>query len=210
MTGTQSDVTGRQAALAGLWAPCAISIIMVALRIWIRTVVRKSFGSDDVLIVFAVVRFLSTQRDSTQANAVQVAIIANDIVCTLAIDHGWLRHQESLTKGEFRTTMKLMVGVEITSLVTPTLIKLSVCCSILRIVSTARRAVSVTMWALMSVLVLSGLATMIVLCLQCIPMSKLWTSMPGGHCIGTNPTVGVYQGNAGKCGLVSQLSHTIV
>lgn len=107
----------------------------------------------------------------------------NNVFATLAIHHGMLIHVYYLTPLEIANVVKWIKAIEMCCIIIPVLIKLSVCISILRLVSNAQRSVTIAIALLMATLSLTGLVTFLVEGMQCLPLRKLWEPMVPGKCM---------------------------
>lgn len=113
----------------------------------------------------------------------QLVQLINNVFATLAVHNGMLIHIYYLTPAEVANTIKWVKATEMCCIIIPVFIKLSVCVSILRLVTVAQRTVTIAICTLMAVLTLTGLATFLVEGMQCLPLKKLWEPEVSGRCI---------------------------
>ena len=113
----------------------------------------------------------------------QVVQVVTIVVATLATHNGMMIHIYYLTPEQVANTIKWLKGIEIGCIICPMLIKLSICVSILRLVTDAQRTITIAIWFLMLVLSLTGTATFLVEAVQCMPLKKLWEPEVPGKCI---------------------------
>lgn len=91
------------------WVFVLVQFLVITLRIYSRTFLTRSVGSDDFSIVIGFVRFmlvplLSSERaanDGTQL--LNVVAIVSDLKAFL---NGWAQHESALTPGEYAAEEK--------------------------------------------------------------------------------------------------------
>ena len=98
-------------------------------------------------------------------------------------------HMSEIPLLELLLVVRWFTVTEIVAIATPVLVKLSVCISILRMVTIAQRTVTRTIWILITVLVTTGLGTFIAFLLQCIPLQKVWKPWLDGKCMDRTTTL---------------------
>ena len=94
-----------------------------------------------------------------------------------------LLHVYYLTPIQVADSVKWIKGIELCCIIIPVLIKLSICVSILRLVTVAQRAVSIAICTLMGVLSITGIATLLVQSMQCLPLRGLWELSVPAKCM---------------------------
>ncbi|ETS73695.1 hypothetical protein PFICI_14641 [Pestalotiopsis fici W106-1] len=148
----------------------ALTWIVVPLRIYVRTVVTKAFGTDDVLL-------LITQALFTTYLSAQLG--------------GWYwgtgRHRDNLTPEANTNALRFWFICEIFYVLTATFIKLAVGLFLIRL-----SVIKMHIWFLRILMVGSvvfGFAYLMVVLFQCRPISTFWLEAPGtpGKCLDNNP-----------------------
>ncbi|KAF3024754.1 hypothetical protein E8E14_005428 [Neopestalotiopsis sp. 37M] len=144
--------------------------IVVPLRIYVRAVLTKAFGLDDVLLII-------TQALFTTYLSAQLG--------------GWYwgtgRHREDLTPEANTNALRFWFVCEIFYVLTATFIKLAVGLFLIRL-----SVVKMHVWFLRVLMVGSvvfGTAYLMVVLFQCRPISTFWLEAPGtaGKCLDNNP-----------------------
>ena len=102
-----------------------------------------------------------------------------------------LIHIYYLTPVQVGDVIKWIKGIELCCIIIPVLIKLSICVSILRLVTVAQRAISVAICTLMGVLSITGIATFLVESMQCLPLRGLWQPSISAKCMHLSTAVWV-------------------
>ncbi|KAH7124667.1 hypothetical protein EDB81DRAFT_699079 [Dactylonectria macrodidyma] len=151
-----------------------LATAFVGLRFWARYLSRASYGSDDWMMVAALVCvFIS--------GAINYAMIA----------HGLGRHADTLPIDELVTFFKLLLAFECIYVTAVMLVKLSVLQMYLRIFPSRGFKIAA---AIIAALVVAWWIAIVAVCIfQCNPISKAWLPWIGGTCIDLK---GSFIGNA--------------
>ena len=204
---TDSEEDRRPRFYVMVWFLAGAMILVVSLRMYIRIFLRKAVGWDvsttrqaspprafthtvcfmqDYIICLALVSTISYIyewiKELTGESSQALHLMECSFV-TLALKYGVMLHIYDLQILPLLEIVKWFTATEITAIITPVIVKLSVCISILRLVTYAQRKVTITIWVLMVVLVTTGLGTFIAFCLQCIPLQKVWKPWIDGKCM---------------------------
>ncbi|KAH8661746.1 hypothetical protein BGZ61DRAFT_463569 [Ilyonectria robusta] len=151
-----------------------LATAFVGLRFWARYLNRASYGSDDWMMVAAlIVVFIS--------GAINYAMVA----------HGLGRHADTLPIDELVTFFKLLLAFECIYVTTVMLVKLSVLQMYLRIFPSRGFKIAA---AIIAALVVAWWIAIVAVCIfQCNPISKAWLPWIDGTCIDLK---GSFIGNA--------------
>ncbi|KAI1377943.1 hypothetical protein F4677DRAFT_30799 [Hypoxylon crocopeplum] len=143
-----------------------LAYFIVGLRIWARKTTKQSFGPDDWLVIAALAPL------STYA-----------IVSWLAVSYGEGKHIIFVTNtaGFIQAYVTCIVAYSICVVLT----KLSVLCFYCRIFFPIK-ALFYIAWGFGIFIVAYNLALIFVTAFQCVPLSSMWTGLPG-KCIDTLP-----------------------
>ncbi|KAL4899576.1 hypothetical protein BDW74DRAFT_171391 [Aspergillus multicolor] len=146
------------------WPLFTLCLMLIALRIWVRTRVIKSWGWDDPLIILA---FLCAS--------------INSIFATISAHYGTGRHASDLTRYQEIQSTKfnwLSQGFHVMS---TNWGKVSVAIFLLRIIQKVKHHKPV-MYAGIVLLTLVNSACVFTIYGQCTPTARLWDSELGGSC----------------------------
>ncbi|KAL2856460.1 hypothetical protein BJY01DRAFT_242797 [Aspergillus pseudoustus] len=150
--------------LAISWPLCSICIVLVSLRIWVRTRLIPSFGWDDASITLAL-----------------LCGIINSILITISAHHGTGRHASALTESQVLQSTKfnwLSQGFHVMS---TNWGKVSVGLFLLRIIHKAKRHAPVMYGGLAFMTVVNAVCVYTIYG-QCTPTARLWDSSIEGKC----------------------------
>ncbi|KAI4594999.1 hypothetical protein KJ359_007250 [Pestalotiopsis sp. 9143b] len=165
---SQDDRSGGVLAVAVTFL--TLTWLVVPLRIYVRAVLTKAFGLDDVLLII-------TQALFTSYLSVQLG--------------GWYwgtgRHRDDLTPEANTNALRYWFACEIFYVLTATFIKLAVGLFLIRL-----SVIKFHIWFLRILMVgsvLFGTAYLMVVLFQCRPISVFWEEAPGtaGKCLENNP-----------------------
>lgn len=89
------------------WVATAIELLAVTLRLYSRTFLTRSVGSDDFFISIGFVRLVMNPNPRNTADihsqALEVVATVSDLEAFL---NGWSQHEDSLTKGQYSSEEK--------------------------------------------------------------------------------------------------------
>ncbi|KAL9084407.1 MAG: hypothetical protein Q9159_005241 [Coniocarpon cinnabarinum] len=151
--------------LSILWTLLSFNIVFVAGRLYIRKFIRKNLGWDDWLIALGLITNV-------------LFVVFN----TVGTYHGLELDKHDAKPYQYTEVMKWMKSYSIAIIISPVLIKLSVCLAILRLIARTYPVLHIFVWIVMTVLVLNGLATFLFQVLECIPLEKAWNRALPGRC----------------------------
>lgn len=170
----------------------AIATALVAARLYVRSMILKSVGLDEVFIVIALVSRANARRGIPYLRVDQLFSIVTLIILGLLVHLRW----ESVKDGPPLYVPEIIPGLkwqevsQPTSILSVTFTRISICFFLLRIFRTDRRW-RIGLYSIASFAFVTGLATAIITMTQCHPISKLWNPMLPGRCWGINTTIAI-------------------
>lgn len=149
-----------------VWTETCIAVVVVALRIYFRTIPSVVLGWDDYTILAALA-----------SNIVGSSLI------TLQVRAGYGRHVYYLSKAQLIETAKWTASSEIHVVIGVCFVKVSVCFFVLRMIAGTNKAIRQIFVGFMITLSFLTVANVLLLCLQCIPIQGFWDPEIKAHCI---------------------------
>ncbi|KAH8690688.1 hypothetical protein BGW36DRAFT_364255 [Talaromyces proteolyticus] len=148
------------------WSFLAVAVICVALRCYVRLMVVKNFGYDDVLIVVTL-----------------GVLIAGDVVLSNMVSAGMGRHLIYLPDPTHSALeiLKWNAIYQILNVSGALITKMSIGFFLLRLKQS--RKFSLAIWGVLTPLIITTLVLCFVVGLQCIPLRALWTPTIKGRCM---------------------------
>ncbi|KAI9812642.1 MAG: hypothetical protein M1827_004631 [Pycnora praestabilis] len=162
------DVNLGPMVLGLLWGTTTLATIVVGLRAYVRLITRAQ-GWDDYFAYIAAIN-----------------VIFGAIVNSQQVHYGFGRHLVYV-QPTVQEVSKWTIIAEIQSYSAVMLVKLSVCCFLLRVIKLTHKKVLIFIYILMVFLTGVGIAAMLVDAFQCFPLAKAWNKDLSGKCI--NPQV---------------------
>ena len=170
----------------------AIATALVIARLYVRSMILKSVGLDEVFIIIALVSSGDAGRGVTYLPIDQLFSIVTLIVLGIMVH---LR-LESIKDGpplyvpEIITGLKWQQMTQPTSILSVTFTRISICFFLLRIFRTDRRW-RIGLYSIATFAFVTGLATAVITVTQCHPIPKLWNPMLPGTCWGIDTTIAI-------------------
>lgn len=147
------------------WPLLGVCIIVMALRLWVRLRILRSWGWDDAFILLSL-----------------VTAATNTILVIVSVAYGAGRHMWQLTATQKKMAMKYQIVSQGFHVASTDLGKVSVALFLIRIIGGVNnhKALLYTLIAVMTVINVGGIITIYA---QCVPMSKLWNyDLQEGYC----------------------------
>lgn len=142
----------------------ALAWIAVSLRCYVRIKIVKSFGKDDWFMVMA------------------LSFYTMFCACMITASfYGTGKHEANLSEAHIVIALRLWWLCEVSYCLTSVAVKASICLFLLRI--TVRRLHIWILYSVMVVTIFAGIVFMLVLLLQCHPVTYFWNKDQSGHCI---------------------------
>ncbi|KAH7176041.1 hypothetical protein EDB81DRAFT_674596 [Dactylonectria macrodidyma] len=145
-----------------------LSTVIILLRFWVRFSI-KYFGLDDWLMLFGYILFIGT--------CIAVIIGSNNGFGTLDIN---------LTKEQMIIGQKCLLVGQVTYCLASVCIKSGICVTLVRLSNT--RVVTYPAYAVITISVLAGIATFVILLSICKPIKAQWEPS-AGKCASTSVTI---------------------
>lgn len=184
-----------------------ISIAFVLARMYARIKVIHIVGWDDHTIVLAQVILSSKLQKSLQLTVMKFMNILNFVVQILLVKNGFGRHQFYLPVQNIVNVGLYFRIVEILYSVAGSVIKVSACLVLLRIMARATsRHLRWLIYFLMGILIVLCIATAIVILIQCLPIQAGWDPRIKGTCWSLSQSLGIGYAHSGKSMVLSDVS----
>ncbi|KAL5365186.1 Alpha/Beta hydrolase protein [Aspergillus floccosus] len=174
--------------LVVIWTLTALTTLMVAVRLFIRTKIIRNLGLDDWLIAFSMVSATAHDHINTQST-VQVLGLINVALATLAVHHGFGKHSSTIgpvatEKANFIIDIGWIFGI--LSFAVP---KLGVAALLNRILNPSPR-VWWMIWGLTGFVGAVAVVNIIIFFTSCNPPEALWHPTEGMTCRSTDVIIG--------------------
>ncbi|KAI4205260.1 MAG: hypothetical protein LQ350_000582 [Teloschistes chrysophthalmus] len=153
------------------WTAIALGIVIVALRFYFRSGLRKGIAWDDYFILFAL-----------------LIGIAGVSFLTKLVEAGGGRHIVCLPPGQIYLVLKWSTIAQVCNVIGIGFVKVSVCLCVLRIIDRTRRRLAQFLWLLIAVVAASHLAQVLIFLLQCRPIQTMWDPTVKGTCFSARVT----------------------
>ncbi|KAI9728480.1 MAG: hypothetical protein M1828_003882 [Chrysothrix sp. TS-e1954] len=153
------------------WTLQAIALVVVAIRLYSRLYLTRSAGSDDVVILLAVIVCLSGMSGET-----------------VAVHHGFGRHCSALTSSEFAVVLKWLYTDWLIAYIEFFLglsigIRTSVMLFTLRLLPRIKTRSAAVIYVVFCLNFATTLISAVSFGVGCRPFSALWDPQPGSKCI---------------------------
>lgn len=178
------DVHQGWAILAICWAFIVCALVSTILRVWVRWRITRNMGSDDWVMVVAMVRSKpasSSSIDIVADHSIQATSVLGAGLITAQVLSGLGRHSYYLTPAQRRNFQALGWADWIQTFITLALMKISICLFLLRI-SDARNVVR-GMYAIIAFVTLFTLVVVFLFLGVCRPLRSHWTVGVDGVCL---------------------------
>ena len=192
-----ADRNGNAAIIVLQSVLLAIATALVVARLYVRSMILKSVGLDEVFIVIALVSSANAGRAIPYLPDDQLFSIATLVILGIMVHLRWesVKDGPPLYVPEILTGLKWQEVTQPTSILSVTFTRISICFFLLRIFRTDRRW-RIGLYSIATFAFVTGLATAIVTMTQCHPIPKLWNPLLPGTCwdINTTIAIGDFQG----------------
>ncbi|KAI8965446.1 hypothetical protein F5Y11DRAFT_344606 [Daldinia sp. FL1419] len=153
------------ALLAVAWLVASISILVVALRFYVRIGITRRFGVDDGLIILTL-----------------LCLVGNAGFLTVAVSWGLGKHNDALTSDIERVhSIKWMYICEFFAIFGPLFGRISFALLLSSIIPPSRPT-RIFLWALIGIHTVTDVATIIICLAQCQPFSGYWDKSIVSYC----------------------------
>ncbi|KAJ5654740.1 hypothetical protein N7490_001743 [Penicillium lividum] len=140
-----------------------LSIVTVSLRCFVRTVIVRAFGWDDILMIVAMVLFIMLS-----------------ICCMVGTSNGVGHKYEDFTSIEvYKTALTWWWLSQVLYIWASAFAKISIAVALLRL--TVKRVHHIILWGVIGLTIAIGLVFWLVLLLDCQPISYFWNQVDGEH-----------------------------
>ena len=164
-----------------------IAVIAVAARLYVRSVIIKSLGLDELCIVIGLVRFSVHNTINRSDMILQIfSLAALTIVGIMTHD------REAIIRQMPEDTLNLLPGLKYQQLspfltiFSVTFTRVSVCFFLLRIVAVGQKwkawVWKTILYSIMAFALVTGIPTGLITIFPCRPVAKLWNPMMPGSC----------------------------
>lgn len=177
----------------------AMATALVVARLYVRSMILKSVGLDEVFIVIALVSSANARRGILYLPDDQLFSIVTLVILGLMVHLRWesVKNGPPLYVPEILTGLKWQQITQPTSILSVTFTRISICFFLLRIFRTNRRW-RIGLYSVAIFAFVTGLATAIITVTQCHPIQKLWDPILPGTCWGINTTIAIGDFQGGR------------
>lgn len=130
--------------------------------------------------------------------ALQASNIVGSSLITLQVRAGYGRHVYYLSKTQLVETAKWTASSEIHVVIGVSLVKISVCFFVLRMIAGTNKAIRRIFVGFMIILIVLTVANVLLLCLQCIPIQGFWNPEIKARCVEPSDVEKISKAFSGK------------
>ena len=176
-----------------------IATALVVARLYVRSMILKSVGLDEIFIIIALVSSANTGRAIPYLLVDQLFSIATLVILGVMVHLRWesVKDGPPLYVPEIISGLKWQELTQPTSILSVTFTRISICFFLLRIFRTDRRW-RIGLYSIGTFAFVTGLATAIITMTQCHPIPKLWNPLLPGTCWDVNTTIAIGDFQGGK------------
>ena len=177
----------------------AIATALVVARLYVRSMILKSFGLDEVFIIIALVSSANAGREIDYLPIDQLFSVITLVILGLMVHLRWesIKDGPPLYVPEIFAGLKWQEVTQPTTILSVTFTRISICFFLLRIFRTDRRW-RLGLYSIATFAFVTGLATAVITMTQCHPIPKLWNPMLPGECWSINTTIAIGDFQGGR------------
>lgn len=194
-----ADRNGNAALIVLQSVLLGIATALVVARLYVRSMILKSVGLDELFIIIALVSSANVERAIPYLPVDQLFSIATLILLGVMVHLRWesIKDGPPLYVPEILTGLKWQQLTQPTSILSVTFTRISICFFLLRIFRTDRRW-RIGLYSIATFAFVTGLATAVVTMTQCHPIPKLWNPLLPGTCWNINTTIAIGDFQGGR------------